>query len=196
LLVLFGATQLPSLGALATLWKGVGLSALQAAVAIAFARWFWPGDARAALGLHGPGRRALWFGAALLAAALLVLSARLSLRLVPATSEAPIQTFVRSPSGMVCFAALGVLLPIGEELFFRGYLYRAALAFGRGAAFFVSWLAFALLHAQQSWGNWGGLVSIAVAGAVLTALRALSGSSLVPALAHLLYNFALALASF
>ena len=55
---------------------------------------------------------------------------------------------------------------------------------------------FVALHAQQSWGNWGGLVSIAAAGVVLTALRIVSGSVLVPALAHVLYNFALSMRAF
>ncbi|MFI5308736.1 MAG: CPBP family intramembrane glutamic endopeptidase [Polyangiales bacterium] len=196
LAALAGATQIPSLGALATLWKGVGLSVLQAGMALSLAHVFWPGRSRAALGLHGPSRTALFCVAALCGAALLFASARLALRFVPATGEAPIQTFVRAPSGMLCFAALGVLLPVGEELFFRGYLYGAALVLGRGTAFALTLLVFVALHAQQSWGNWGGLSSIAAAGLVLTALRAWSGSVLVPALTHLLYNFALSLASF
>jgi hypothetical protein len=125
-------------------------------------------------------------------------SARLALRLVPATGEAPIQTFVSWPSGMLCFAALGVLLPVGEELLFRGLLYRALLGWTArpGLAALLCWLPFVALHAQQSWGNWGGLVSIATAGAVLTALRVASGSVLVPALAHVLYNFALSAGAF
>jgi membrane protease YdiL (CAAX protease family) len=89
-----------------------------------------------------------------------------------------------------------VLLPVAEEVFFRGYLYRAALRLGAAAAFVITVVLFVALHAQQSWGNWGGLVAIALTGTALTGLRALSGSVLVPALAHLLYNFALSVASF
>jgi membrane protease YdiL (CAAX protease family) len=139
-------------------------------------------------------------GYALALAAALALwgCAKLALLFVPATSEAPIQTFVAWPSGMLCFAALGLLLPIGEELFFRGLLYHALILVGRKplGAGAVSWGLFVLLHAQQSWGNWGGLVSIAAAGVVLTGLRIASGSVLVPALAHVLYNFALSAGAF
>jgi membrane protease YdiL (CAAX protease family) len=140
----------------------------------------------------------LAFALALGTALLLWGTARLSLRLVPATGEAPIQSFVSWPSGLLCFAALGVLLPVGEELLFRGLLFRALQAWTRrdAVAGMLSWLPFVALHAQQSWGNWGGLCAIAAAGAVLTVLRIASGSVLLPALAHVLYNFALSASAF
>jgi membrane protease YdiL (CAAX protease family) len=194
--VLIAITELPSLGASQTLCKGLALVLLQAGAALLLARVFWRARMLEALGLQPPARRAAWIAIAPGAALLLFASARLSLRLVPATGEAPIQSFVSWPSGMLCFAALGVLLPVGEELFFRGYLYRVALPLGSGAAFAIAWLSFVALHAQQSWGNWGGLVAVAAAGLVLTALRARSGSVLIAALAHLLYNSALSMASF
>ena len=115
--------------------------------------------------------------------------------LVPSTGEAPIQTFLSWPSGMLAFGALGVLLPLAEEIFFRGYLYRLALPLGKVAAFLITWVLFVIAHTQQAWGNWGALLSIAITGATLTALRAWSGSTLLPAVAHGLYNFALAMAS-
>jgi membrane protease YdiL (CAAX protease family) len=85
---------------------------------------------------------------------------------------------------------------VGEELFFRGYLYRAALAFGGTSAFALTAVSFIAMHAPQSWGNWGGLLAISVTGLVLTLMRAASGSVLVPLLAHLLYNFVLSFGSF
>jgi membrane protease YdiL (CAAX protease family) len=195
---LLAATHVPSAGATFTLLKGVCLVLLQAGAALLFCRIALPeSSTRTALALAPPARRlGAWLGAALVTAALLVLNARLALRLVPATGEAPIQTFVSWPSGMLCFAALGALLPLGEELFFRGYLYRLLLGFGRAAAFWSTLVLFVALHAEQSWGNWGGLVSIAVTGLALTTLRASSGSVLIPAAAHLLYNFTLSMASF
>jgi membrane protease YdiL (CAAX protease family) len=194
LALLFGAIQVPTSGATATLCKGIGLVLLQVLVALGFARG--SPQRRVSLALLPPRGIARASGLALISAALLVASAKLSLRLVPATGEAPIQSFIAWPSGMLCFAALGVVLPLGEEIFFRGYLYGAALRLGRAAAFVLALLAFVALHAQQSWGNWGGLAAIAVTGTVLTALRASSGSTLIPAIAHVLYNFALSVASF
>jgi len=190
------ATRIPTAGASMTLVKGFGLVLLQAGGALALGRSAWPATARTALAFARPQRVLFWLAGALATAVLLVLTAHLALRLVPATSEAPIQSFVSWPSGMLCFAALGVVLPLGEELFFRGYLYRAALGFGRAAAFAITCALFVALHAEQSWGNWGGLVSVATAGLALTGLRALSGSVLIPALAHVLYNFTLSMASF
>ena len=196
LAALVALTQVPTAGALATLGKGLSLIALQCAVPLLLARR-WRHD-RGFLPLAPRIRPPLAFALAFAAAVLLWGLARVSLKLVPATGEAPIQTFVNWPSGLLCFAGLGVLLPLGEELLFRGLLYRSLLAWtGRvGAAALLSWLPFVALHAQQSWGNWGGLVSIALAGVVLTALRVASGSVLVPALAHVLYNFALSAGAF
>jgi membrane protease YdiL (CAAX protease family) len=124
-----------------------------------------------------------------------VASARLSAALLPTTGEAPIQTFISWPSGMLGFALIGVMLPVAEEVFFRGYVYGVALRLGRPAAFAITVLCFAALHAQQSWGNWGGLFAIFLTGCVLTGLRALTGSTLLGALSHLGYNLTLSLMS-
>jgi membrane protease YdiL (CAAX protease family) len=196
LLAIAASSQVPTPGAALTFAKGIGLASLQAGAAWLLARFALRSAPRDALALSPPARAGAWTALALAAGAALYVLAGLSLRLIPATGEAPIQTFVSWPSGMLCFAALGALLPIGEELFFRGYLYRAALARGTAFAFFASLIPFVALHAQQSWGNWGALTSIAVTGVVLTGLRARSGSSLVPAIAHVVYNFALSMASF
>ncbi len=196
LLALTAAAEVPSRGASQTLLKGLILVALQAGVAWSLARRLWPGKVAEQLALPPPPRPLRWSAAAALGAAALFAGARLSLRLIPATGEAPIQSFVSWPSGMLCFAALGTLLPLGEELFFRGYVYRVALRLGPRAAFSIAWLAFVALHAPQSWGNWGGLFAVGLAGVVLTLLRARSGSTLTPAIAHVLYNFALSMASF
>jgi predicted PurR-regulated permease PerM len=57
-------------------------------------------------------------------------------------------------------------------------------------------LLFASAHVQQLWGNWGALLSVTLTGAALTALRAWSGSTLISAIAHLLYNLSLWTESF
>ncbi|MGD8862933.1 MAG: type II CAAX endopeptidase family protein [Myxococcales bacterium] len=191
-IALAATTQLPLYGSTMALVKGGVLVAVQVGLSLALVR----AGRRQALALQAPRRPLAWLGVAVASAGVLWIVARVSLRLVPATGEAPIQTFVSWPSGMLSFAALGVILPVAEELFFRGYLYRATLPLGRAAAFVITVALFIGLHAQQSWGNWGGLLAIGVTGVGLTALRALSGSVLVPAVAHLLYNFALSVASF
>jgi membrane protease YdiL (CAAX protease family) len=118
--------------------------------------------------------------------------AGLALHLVPSTGEAPIEAFVSWPSGMLSFAALAVVAPLAEEIFFRGFVFGILRGDGSGhrplLAFVGSWLVFAVVHLPQTWGSWGGALSIAIAALGFTALRAASGSVLVPALAHLAYN--------
>jgi membrane protease YdiL (CAAX protease family) len=192
----YATTRVPTAGALATLAKGVVLIALQVGGPLLFMRFATAGSRSLPARPRGTLLRAYLL--ALAAALALWGCAKLALLFVPATGEAPIQTFVAWPSGMLCFAALGLLLPIGEELFFRGLLFHALLRAGQGVlrAAALSWLLFVVLHAEQSWGNWGGLVSIAAAGVVLTGLRVATESVLVPALAHVLYNFALSAGAF
>jgi membrane protease YdiL (CAAX protease family) len=126
----------------------------------------------------------LWWGGGLL------------LRLVPATGEAPIETLVAWPSGSLAVAIVAVLVPIAEELFFRGFVYGAIEdKHGRSAAFLLTVFLFTLAHVPQVWGAWGALVSIALTGVVLTGLRAASGSTTVAALAHLGHNALVALVS-
>jgi len=118
--------------------------------------------------------------------------AGLALSIVPSTGEAPIEAFVSWPSGMLSFAALAVTAPIAEEVFFRGLVYGVLRGDGAGMrslyAFIGSWMVFAVVHLPQTWGSWGGLLSIAIAALGFTALRAASGSVVVPAVAHLVYN--------
>ncbi len=132
-------------------------------------------------------------GIALRFIAMWVLSLRLS------TSEAPIEAFVSWPSGLFSFAMLSVVAPIGEEIFFRGFVYGTLLGKGgRGRtvlAFAGAWLLFLFAHLPQTWGNWGGFLSIAIAGFGFTALRAATRSTLVSTTAHLVYNGLLAAAA-
>jgi membrane protease YdiL (CAAX protease family) len=121
--------------------------------------------------------------------------AQIALRVVPSTGEAPIEAFVAWPSGMLSFAALAVVAPLAEEVFFRGMVYGVLAGAPTGArplrvlgAALGSWFLFALVHLPQTWGSWGGMLAIAIAALGFTLLRVASGSVLVPALAHLVYN--------
>jgi membrane protease YdiL (CAAX protease family) len=193
--LLYGLSQLPSPGSSFTLAKGVLLLALQTGLAFWFTRQFAQGHVAQALGLWAPTRMGVGLSSAVVAWPLLVGTARLALRWVPSTGEAPIQSFISWPSGMLAAALLGVLLPAAEELFFRGYLYAALLQFGRPAAAIGSVALFGLMHAEQGWGNWGGLAAVFAAGAVLCGVRVLTDSTLIAALTHVAYNLTLSLAS-
>jgi membrane protease YdiL (CAAX protease family) len=178
--------------------KGLMVAAAEISVAVVLISQFHPRGGRVReLALFAPGRRPfVSLAISVASAGALVWIARYALILVPSTAQAPIETFIAWPSGIVCFAALGMVVPLGEEVFFRGFVYRAALGYGRIAAFAVTLISFVGLHVQQDWGNWGGLVALTVTGAALTGLRAVSGSTLLPAITHLLYNFVLSIGSF
>ena len=190
-------TWIPLGGSTLTLIKGLIVFAVEIGAALLLAsRLESSADRLTLLGLRPPARsRWLWLSVSAMGALVLAAAARVALSMVPATGEAPIQTFVSWPSGMLGFAVLGVLVPVGEEIFFRGFVYRAALGLGRTAAFTITVALFVAMHAQQSWGNWGGLTAVLITGTALTGLRAASGSALVPAFCHLLYNLLLSLPS-
>ena len=156
----------------------------------------WSAPRRTSLGLARPQRALPWLLAAPLVAVALAACARIALRVTPSTGEAPIESFVSWPSGMLAFATMGVIAPLAEELFFRGYLFRVALPLGKLAACAITLGLFVALHLAQSWGNWGGVLAVAMTGAVLTWLRAASDSLLPSALAHVLYNASLSLHAF
>lgn len=119
--------------------------------------------------------------------------AHMSLGSIESTGEAPIESFVRHPSGLLSFAALAMIAPLGEEMFFRGFVFGALKgASGKNwrvlFAAFGAWLLFVLWHLPQIWGAWGGALSIISAGLGFTVLRAASRSNLAATVAHLLYN--------
>ncbi|MGE0789705.1 MAG: lysostaphin resistance A-like protein [Sandaracinaceae bacterium] len=116
-----------------------------------------------------------------------------STHLVPSTGVSSVQRLVSWPSGMLSFAVPAVIVPIAEEWFFRGFIYGAFEKRSRVLAFVLAWGLFVLAHVPQTFGQWGALVAIAVASLGFTMLRAFSGSTLVSAMAHVVYNGVLAI---
>lgn len=148
------------------------------------------------LGLHRPKHWYVHFPFAIVAGVGLVFLARGATALVPSTSTSSIQSFVSWPSGMLSFATLAVVAPLAEEVFFRGFVYGVLEKRSKVLAFLGGWLLFVIAHAPQTWGQWGALVAILVTGLGLTAVRAVSGSTLASGTSHLVYNGMLALSAF
>lgn len=190
-------------GPAAGLIAGLGLAGAEVVIAVLAARAFGADvGVLGALGLQRPARTwvaVLGFALAPVAGVLLRLAAMRALALVPSTGEAPIEAYVSWPSGLLSFAALSTIAPVAEEIFFRGLVYGGLRGKGGAAnealAFAGAWLLFVVAHLPQTWGSWGGLLAIAMAGLGFTTLRALSGSVLVAALAHLVYNGLLVVAA-
>lgn len=143
-----------------------------------------PGPSAGALLLAGA--RAL--GVAVLGVVLSIAAGRVA-DLVPSTGIAPVEELVRWPSAGLALGTVGVLVPLAEEIFFRGFVFGVVAArYGRAVGFAVAVLLFGLAHVPQTWGAWGATLAVMLTGAVLTAIRAWSRSVYVSALAHLAYN--------
>jgi len=180
---------LPFGGRTYALTRGLLLAAVQLVAALSLVRPVPPADLRHALALARPPRPLLWLALALGTGVLLPPLAFTLQRLIPATSESHVASLVAFPSGLLAVRIVGALAPVVEEVFFRGFVYGAIDdAIGPTSAFLVAVVAFALVHVPQVAGDLGSLAAILAAGVLLTALRRGSGSALVPALAHLVYN--------
>ena len=90
-----------------------------------------------------------------------------------------------------CLLASGVLAPICEELFFRGYLMGVFARFGRGRAVWCTTLLFALAHGVDT-----AFLPRVLIGALLGDAMARTGSILAPMLLHGCYNIAIILINF
>jgi len=83
--------------------------------------------------------------------------------------------------------AIVVVAPVGEEIAFRGFLYRGLVRPGyERLAIVVISLAWALLHIQY---DWLGMAQIFAAGLTLGWFRWASGSTTLTVIMHVLINF-------
>jgi membrane protease YdiL (CAAX protease family) len=80
-----------------------------------------------------------------------------------------------------------VVAPLGEELLFRGFLYRgwASSWLGVGGTILVTSLLWAMLHQQY---NWYGILVIFCLGLLFGWLRQRSGTTTLTMILHALNN--------
>jgi membrane protease YdiL (CAAX protease family) len=83
--------------------------------------------------------------------------------------------------------AIVIFAPVGEEIAFRGFLFRGLATPGREPfAIVVIAFAWALLHIQY---DWMGILQVFVIGLMLGFFRWASGSTALTILMHVLINF-------
>lgn len=178
----------PLAGAAYGLISGLVLASVQLLAAALLVRGTRLGSVARALALGRPRRWWLVLLAPLVGLAVRWAGVWLA-GLVPSTGQAPVERLVSMPSGTLAFATVAVVVPLAEEIFFRGFVWGVAERWlGAVAAFGVTVLLFALAHVPQLWGAWGSLAAVTVTGLALTGLRWWSGSTVVPAVAHLAHN--------
>ena len=107
----------------------------------------------------------------------------------------PQQAAIAGESGKLFLLTMvksALLVPVCEELFFRGYLYQALSRISKHRAMTISSLIFALAHGI---GLYGFLPRI-VLGMLLAALMEKTGTLLAPMLVHGCYNAAIVIIAY
>jgi membrane protease YdiL (CAAX protease family) len=97
------------------------------------------------------------------------------------------------PGGLIlAILVVGILTPFGEEVFFRGFVYRCFRArWGRGVGMVASAALFAAIHVHPV-----GLLSIFFVGCVLAYLYERTGTLLAPITLHAVNNIVAVLAGY
>jgi len=111
---------------------------------------------------------------------------------IPST---PLREALKSsgPESFMKFALIGALIaPFFEEVVYRGYIFDV-LNKVKGKAFSIAAVSilFALLHFEQTYGDWRAAASIVALALALTCLRSWSGSVIPSVIAHYSYNISL-----
>ena len=109
---------------------------------------------------------------------------------LPSTGPTPLEKLLTSTSAILMFAVFGVAVaPIMEEILFRGFLFKVLWEIGgTKVAIVITAALFALLHAGQLAGNWGGVALIFMVGCVLSVVRNRANSIIPTFIVHTAYN--------
>ncbi len=170
------------------IWFGMML-ALPFQIAVLFSAVRERGGFRAYLAVEAPSRAALVFGLGLLAALVPAFDAvtyALGRDVVPSFLIESYRSAKTAGALPALFVAVVVAAPIGEELLFRGFLFRGfASRLGPRPAIVATALAWAVLHVQY---DWFGVVQILLIGLVFGYLRLRSSSVLLPMILHAAAN--------
>ncbi|MDC7786451.1 CPBP family intramembrane metalloprotease [Rhodoplanes sp. TEM] len=148
------------------------------------------GAAVAYLGLDVPGRRDVLVGVASLVALVVVAdiaTVAAGRDLVPPVQIATWRSAAAQGVLPLLWFALVIVAPIGEELLFRGFVFRGCARSDTGAmpTIVLTAFVFALLHVQY---DWVGILLIFAVGLLLGWLRWRTGSTTLVILLHVLLN--------
>lgn len=119
-----------------------------------------------------------------------VVNITIMLFIPPSNMDAPLTKLTSTTEGLLYFGFLALFLaPVGEELFFRGYIYSAVKdKWGAFWAVIISSILFAFPHSFQLGDYWQGTILIGLLGVVTGVLRWLSGGIKSAIICHFFYN--------
>jgi uncharacterized protein len=140
--------------------------------------------------LHRPQRRDVTLGIGCLVALIAVCDALLYLSGRTLVTPFQLQSYTTAAAEgwlLPMFAAAVLVAPAGEEIMFRGFLFRGWARSERSAwpAIVVISLLWAMLHVQY---DWTGMLQIFVIGLFLGWMRLRSGSTVLTFVLHALFN--------
>ena len=168
------------------------LQSVDFAIAIGGAWWFACRrlglSLRAGLDVHPTSRRIVLFS---IGAGIFCLAAKEGLVAIdPSAPPEMLMKLIDTPAGFYSFALLGLLSPIFEEIYYRGFMFRALEnGAGTGAAATIVTIWFVALHVPQYWPSAGAIASILVLSLTTTLLRVRTGSIVPGMIAHAVYNW-------
>jgi hypothetical protein len=159
-----------------------------AVLALAAQRAGWPPAAY--LGLDRPSRRAVTVGAAAVVILILVFDGLFVLFGQDIVSEFQVDIYRAGRDGgwlVAMMIAVIVFAPVGEEIVFRGFMFRGWARTREAAPYAIVAIAllWSLLHIQY---NWLGLVQVFASGLLLGWVRWVSGSTTLTIALHAVIN--------
>jgi membrane protease YdiL (CAAX protease family) len=147
-------------------------------------------DPKNYLALKWPSPRELTVGILAIAAIVAGYDGLNALLGLPLVSQFQTQTYdSASKAGWLLelWLAFAFVAPVGEEIVFRGFAYRAYSDFlGPKSAIIIISAVWALMHLQY---DWLGIAQVFGVGILLGAARAATGSVVLPIIMHALMNF-------
>lgn len=110
------------------------------------------------------------------------------------TGEHTFTQLIEQPNGFPALAAMMLLLPFVEEIYYRGFIYSALeRRFNALAATVIVVIWFPLAHVPQSINDPIAILAVAMAGLIWTIQRRVTGSITASMITHWTYNFTLVL---
>ncbi|HUU82411.1 MAG TPA: CPBP family intramembrane glutamic endopeptidase [Phycisphaerae bacterium] len=105
------------------------------------------------------------------------------------TGESPLAEMVSTPEGLTAFTIIALVVPLFEELYYRGFLFPIlSKTLGASWGVLIVTLWFGGVHSFQLAGDWIGIPIVMAMGLIWTLQRHYTGSLLPSILTHWTYN--------
>ncbi len=112
------------------------------------------------------------------------------------TGRSMFAEMAKSPVGLSCMIIMALLLPVAEEVYYRGFIFPVLQSkWGPSVAVTVVTLWFGTVHVFQNTSDWLAIPVIAVGGGIFTIQRSVTGNLVPSFVSHWSYNFCMVASS-